>query len=77
MDKLWISLDSRQKLERFVAVCSMLDMEIEAASGEHSANAKSILGLMTLPLSRPLELRFQAEGKQRSALIKVMEPFLI
>ena len=53
---MMIRLDNIDKLKRFVDACSRIDAEMEAKSGSFISNPKSMLGLMTLNLSEPLEL---------------------
>ena len=77
MKTIFVRLDSLQKLKRFVADCSGMPVELEVAAGEHTADAKSLVGLMTLPLSGPLELRFQADSVTQDKLIKILEPYRI
>ena len=77
MKTVFVLLDTLQKLKSFVADCSVMPVELEVAAGEHSANAKSLLGLMTLPLSGPLELRFQADSVTQKKLMKILEPYRI
>ena len=77
METIWIELNTIRKLKQFVADCSTLDLELEVASGEHTANAKSLLGLMTLTLSGPLALHFQVDPVKREQLMKTLEPYRI
>jgi phosphotransferase system HPr-like phosphotransfer protein len=77
IESVIIKLNSLQELKRFVADCSKMNIELEVAAGEHTANAKSMLGLMTLPLSEPLTLRFQGEPQIRAAVLENLNPYRI
>lgn len=76
MEKVTIRLDSLKKLKQFVSDCSALDMELEVKAGELVSDARSMLGLMTLPLSSPLELCFQADQGRREKVLQVLSPYL-
>lgn len=60
-----IKLDNISKLKQFVDDCSKIDAEIEVeevGSNHFTANAKSFLGMTTLNLSGPLQLRVLAQS---------------
>ena len=52
-----VSLNSVEKVKDFVAVTSRLPMEMELASGRYVVDAKSIMGIFSLDLTQPMELR--------------------
>lgn len=57
-----IRLNTIDKVKRFVDAISTSDDAYELASGSYAVNAKSILAIFTLDLTRPLELI--TEGNQ-------------
>lgn len=52
-----VSLNSVEKVKDFVAVTSRLPMEMELTSGRYVVDAKSIMGIFSLDLTQPMELR--------------------
>lgn len=62
MKNMTIWLRNLQMLQQFVEDCSQVDAELEAVSGDFTANPKSIMGMMTLDLLHPLELRVVSGG---------------
>ena len=77
MYTIWIKLNTIQKLKEFVADCAAIDLDLEVAVGEHMANAKSLLGLMTLPLSGPLMLRANCENEGQFELLNGLAKYEI
>lgn len=77
MDSLWIKLNNIYKVKQFVADCSALDLDLEVVAGEHIANAKSLLGVLSLPLSSPLELRANCESESQAVLLKPLEKYKV
>lgn len=54
MKSLTISLEMAQKVKEFVAVTQEQECEILLKSGKYVVDAKSILGIFSLDLSKPL-----------------------
>lgn len=77
MKRIWIKLFNRYAVNTFVEQCTRYDADFEIASGEHTANGKSLLGLMTLNLSAPLELRIREGQDDLADFFKQIEPYCI
>ena len=77
MKTLWIRLPNINIVERFVAACTQFNAQFEVSAGEQTADAKSMLGLLSLNLSGPLELRIHAEQESIPGIVKVLEPYCI
>ena len=54
-----------------------MKVEIEAVSGDSVTNAKSLLGLMTLDLSRPVQLRIEALPEEKAKVFHALSPYLV
>ncbi len=54
MKSITISLEMAQKVKEFVAVTQSYPHEILLKSGKYVVDAKSILGIFSLDLSKPL-----------------------
>ena len=54
MKSMTISLEMAQRVKHFVAVTQNCDCEILLKSGKYVVDAKSILGIFSLDLSKPL-----------------------
>lgn len=56
MKKLNISLSSIANVKEFVEIVTMSDYEIDLVSGRYTVDAKSIMGIFSLDLAKPIEL---------------------
>ena len=54
--KMTIALKSTDEVKQFVNDAMTLDDELDLISGKYVVDAKSILGIYSLNLSKPLEL---------------------
>ncbi len=56
MVKLNISLNSIDKVKTFVNLINQYDYDFDLISGRYVIDAKSIMGIFSLDLSKPIEL---------------------
>lgn len=56
MQSLMISLNSIEKVKHFVNTISKYDGDFDLSSGRYVIDAKSIMGIFSLDLSKPLRL---------------------
>ncbi len=59
-----IMLDDLQKVNTFVAITMAKDYDIDLLSGKYLVNAKSIMGIFSLDLTKPLTLRWEADDTE-------------
>lgn len=62
MVKKKIYLSSLDKANEFVAAMSKLESEVDVISDRYTVNGKSILGILSLDLTKALEVRLQSDG---------------
>lgn len=72
MNSYSVKLNSIDKVKNFVRVVSTKDGKYELVLGQYVINAKSILGIFSLDLSKTLELRTEQEQ-----LPNELVPFLV
>ncbi|HIU02667.1 MAG TPA: HPr family phosphocarrier protein [Candidatus Onthocola gallistercoris] len=56
MYKLQVKLDSIDKVKDFVNAISKFNSEFDLVSGRYVIDAKSIMGIFSLDISKPLDL---------------------
>ncbi len=56
MHTIMIKLDSIDRVKEFVRIITAFDNDFDLRSGRYTVDAKSILGIFSLDLSRPIEL---------------------
>ena len=62
MKTVQISLNSIDKVKSFVNTISQFDYDFDIVSGRYVIDAKSIMGIFSLDLSKPIDLTVHAEG---------------
>ncbi len=75
MKTVQIKLSSIQDVRTFVDTVSRYDMEIDLASGRYVVDAKSIMGIFSLDLLKPITLT--AHGEDTDELIAALENYII
>ena len=72
-----ISLNSIDKVKAFVNEISKFDWNFDLVSGRYVIDAKSIMGIFSLDLSKPINLNVHAEGSNLDEVLKVLAPYII
>ncbi|HIT59224.1 MAG TPA: HPr family phosphocarrier protein [Candidatus Faeciplasma pullistercoris] len=75
MNKFLISLATINDVKEFVNIISLCDFDVDLVSGRYSIDAKSIMGIFSLDLSRPVEL--VAHIDNCDDLIKKLDRFIV
>ena len=78
MKTVRISLNSIDKVKSFVNDLSKFDVEFDLVSGRYVIDAKSIMGIFSLDLSKPIDLNIHAENEASvNEILTVLAPYLI
>ena len=73
MKSVMIHLSLVENVNKFVNIVSRYPFEMDLRAGRHVVDAKSILGIFSLDLSRPITLDIYSEDCQ--ALLDEIKPF--
>ena len=76
MKTVKISLNSIDKVKSFVNDLTKFDTDFDLVSGRYVIDAKSIMGIFSLDLSKPIDLNIHAEDNAE-AVLEVLKPYLI
>ena len=76
MYKLQVKLDSIDKVKDFVNAISKFNSEFDLVSGRYVIDAKSIMGIFSLDLSKPIDLNIHA-NEEMDAILEVLKPYII
>lgn len=71
-----ILLNSINDVKEFVNIVSKYEFDIDLTSGRYVVDAKSIMGIFSLDLSKPIDLNIHAEGNTAEVL-EVLKPYMI
>lgn len=77
MKTVQISLNSIDKVKSFVNEITKYDYDFDLVSGRYVIDAKSIMGIFSLDLSKPINLNVHAEGSNLDEVLKVLAPYII
>ncbi len=75
MKTVQISLNSIDKVKSFVNAITQFDYDFDLISGRYVIDAKSIMGIFSLDLSKPIDLAIHAE-EEMDAILDVIKPYL-
>ncbi|MDE6951549.1 MAG: HPr family phosphocarrier protein [Lachnospiraceae bacterium] len=76
MKTVKISLNSIDKVKSFVNEITKFDNEFDLVSGRYVIDAKSIMGIFSLDLSKPIDLNIHAE-KEMDDILSALQPYLL
>ena len=77
MRQIEISLNSIDKVKKFVSIVTKFDAGLDLVSGRYIIDAKSIMGILSLDLSKPIRLRIE-EGKENvDDIINALSEYVI
>lgn len=62
MKNKMICINTIEKVKNFVSIVSNYDADFDLISGKYVIDGKSIMGIFSLDLSKPIELRVDAFG---------------
>ena len=77
MKTVSISLNSIDKDKAFVNDISKYEFDFDLVSGRYVIDAKSIMGIFSLDLSKPIDLNIHAEGTNLDNVLEVLNPYII
>ena len=77
MKTLKISLNSIDKVKAFVNEISKFDCDFDLVSGRYVIDAKSIMGIFSLDLSKPINLNIHTEGSTLDTILGIVQPYVI
>ena len=73
MKTVKISLNSIDKVKAFVNEVTKYDAEFDLVSGRYVIDTKSIMGIFSLDLSKPIDLNIHSENNIDEILAKLDE----
>ena len=77
MKTVKISLNSIDKVKSFVNEITKFDYDFDLVSGRYVIDAKSIMGIFSLDLSKPIDLNIHATDGALDDILAVLKPYLV
>ena len=69
MKTIYINLPTAEDAHAFVIVISSLKGQFDLLSGRYVIDAKSLMGILSLDLTKPLELRIEKDTEDTMAAL--------
>ena len=76
MKTVQISLNSIDKVKSFVNDLAKFDSDFDLVSGRYVIDAKSIMGIFSLDLSKPINLNIHGDG-ELTEILETLDPYII
>ena len=76
MKTIKISLNSIDKVKSFVNDITKFDSDFDLVSGRYVIDAKSIMGIFSLDLSKPIDLNIHAD-ENLDTILSVLAPYIV
>ena len=76
MKTVQISLNSIDKVKSFVNDITKFEYDFDLVSGRYVIDAKSIMGIFSLDLSKPIELNIHAEN-DIDTVLDALKPYIL
>ena len=76
MKTVRISLNSIDKVKSFVNDLAKFDVDFDLVSGRYVIDAKSIMGIFSLDLSKPIDLNIHAD-ENLDTILSVLAPYIV
>ena len=76
MKTVQVSLNSIGKVKSFVNAITQFEFDFDLISGRYVIDAKSIMGIFSLDLSKPIELAIHTE-ENLDDIMEILQPYLV
>ncbi|EFC98852.1 hypothetical protein CLOSTHATH_02934 [Hungatella hathewayi DSM 13479] len=76
MKTVRISLNSIDKVKSFVNDLTKFDTDFDLVSGRYVIDAKSIMGIFSLDLSKPIDLNIHSESSV-DEIVNILKPYIV
>lgn len=76
MKTVHILLNSIDKVKAFVNEITKFDNDFDLVSGRYVIDAKSIMGIFSLDLSKPIELNIHSESNV-DEILEALTPYIV
>ena len=75
MQTVYVSLNSIDKVKSFVNDISGFKNDFDLVAGRYTIDAKSIMGIFSLDISKPIDLNIYAEDNM-DEILETLKPYL-
>ena len=76
MKTIKICLKTIEKVKSFVNDITRFDADFDLVSGRYVIDAKSIMGIFSLDLSKPIDLNIHAQ-EEMDTILTALQPYIV
>jgi len=62
LNEFQVQINTIDKVKRFVKICDRFEEDIDLSSGRYIIDAKSIMGIFSFDLTKPLNIRIHSQN---------------
>lgn len=77
MREIHVFLGTIDRVKEFVNTVSRWDCDVDIAAGRYVIDAKSIMGIFSIDLSKPVCVRIHAEGEEAENAVQAIRGFVV
>ena len=77
MKEVKICLGTIERVKDFVNAVTRLDCDMDIVSGRYVIDAKSIMGIFSLDLSKPIDLNIHADGAALDSVMEIIDKYTV
>lgn len=77
MKSIMIRLETIEDVKAFVSIMAQFKGYFDLVSGRYVVDAKSVMGIFSMDLSKDLELRILETNEQEKEILDAVEPFIV
>lgn len=77
MKTVKININTINDVKNFVSIVSRCDYDVDIVSGRYAIDAKSIMGIFSLDLSKPIDLNIHADGAALDNVMQIISKYTI
>lgn len=77
MKNVKVSLNSIEKVKAFVNDVNHFNAEFDLVSGRYVIDAKSMMGIFSLDISKPIDLNIHTDGEELDEILAKLEPYIV
>ena len=72
-----IKLAGIEQVQTFNQICSRCEYNVDLKQGKYLVDAKSIMGIFSLDLSKPIELNIHASEADMNNILETLKEYLV
>lgn len=72
-----VNINTIDKVKNFVSDLVKFDNDFDLVSGRYVVDAKSIMGIFSMDLSKPIQLNIHVDIKDSEEILKTLDKYIV